>query len=77
MGKFMIFCSLTVLLLASAGLAAYKDYQGPNGNLNVAGNWYVITDSGDPTSRTGATGLPGHLQPVQRHATVQQEQPCE
>ena len=49
---------LCILTFVPVGLAAYKDYQGPNGNLNVAGNWYVITDSGDPTSRTGATRLP-------------------
>jgi hypothetical protein len=50
---------ICILTFVPVGLGAYKDYQGPNGNLNVAGNWYVITDPGDPTSRTGATGLPG------------------
>jgi len=50
---------ICILTFVPVGLAAYKDYQGPNGNLNVAGNWYVIADPGDPASRTGATGLPG------------------
>jgi hypothetical protein len=46
------------LLVTSAAWGAYVEYQGPNGNLNVAGNWYVITDINDPTSRTGETRLP-------------------
>jgi hypothetical protein len=46
------------LLATSAAWGAYVEYQGPNGNLNVAGNWYVITDPGDPASRTGETRLP-------------------
>jgi hypothetical protein len=38
--------------------AATVEYQGPDGNVDVPGNWYVITDPGDPASRTGETRLP-------------------
>ncbi|MCX7022304.1 MAG: hypothetical protein NTW26_08565, partial [bacterium] len=52
--------ALVLALLAgvSAMQAATIEYQGPSGNLAVAGNWYIITDAGNPASRTGATRLP-------------------
>jgi len=49
---------LAVCLCAPVGWAAYVDYQGAGGSLNVAGNWYVITDPNNPASRTGETRLP-------------------
>jgi hypothetical protein len=54
----VILASLVLLASSAAFGATYVEYQGPNGNLNVPGNWYVITDSGDPASRTGVTRLP-------------------
>jgi len=59
MGRYVAIAVYALGLLAtSAAWGAYVEYQGPSGNLSSASNWYVITDSSDPTSRTGETRLP-------------------
>ena len=47
-----------LLLLSSIALAGSIDYQGTGGNLNVAGNWYEISDINNPASHTGVTRVP-------------------
>jgi len=49
---------LVVAVPSYAALIEYKDTGGTH-DLSVAGDWWVITNSADPNSITGATRLPG------------------
>jgi hypothetical protein len=54
----VILIGICVSYLSSLCAGAYVEYQGAGGNLATASSWYVITDPGDPASRTGETRLP-------------------
>ena len=48
-----------VLAMCSSAWAATIEFQGPNGaTLGTGSNWYILTDAGNPASRTGATRMP-------------------
>ena len=57
MAKLTVFVTLALLLTSSAW-AATIEWQGGNGSLNNAASWYIITDAGNPSSRTGVTRMP-------------------
>jgi hypothetical protein len=59
MSRVILGCAVVLSLLSAGSLSgAYVEYQGAGGDLNTAANWYVITNAGNPASRTGATRLP-------------------